>query len=43
MDGNERIRFEEPGFARFLFASTSGRLGLAAPCALYLGLQVFIR
>ena len=38
MDGNERIRFEEPGFARFLFASTAAAW-IWLPVRLYLGYE----
>jgi thiosulfate dehydrogenase [quinone] large subunit len=38
MDGNERIRFEEPGFARFLFASTTAAW-IWLPVRLYLGYE----
>ena len=38
MDGNERIRFEEPGVARFLFASTAAAW-IWLPVRLYLGYE----
>jgi len=38
MDGSERIRFEEPGVARFLFASTAAAW-IWLPVRLYLGYE----